>query len=518
MLIGVLGFFLLISCFVAVNSAHSAEPAVEQYHIYEIRLLSEAKHSNPFDVNVSATVSGPENRKLQVPGFYDGDGVWKVRFSPDALGLWSWTTTSDDPELSGQTGEVRCVKNTHPQIHGGLMIDAEHPYHFIYQDGTRYFLLGYECDWLWALDLNSPDTEQLERFINEISDYGAFNHVVTQTYAHYTKWATEIPMPPRIAPTKLYAWEGTNKEPDHARLNLKYWQHYDRMMDILQEKGIIAHIMVTVWNKFVNWPEQRSADDDRFWKYVMARYQAYSNVVWDVSKEAQNRPDEYWDDRFEFIRKYDAHRRLLTIHSLWHRHEDTKRKYCDFISDQQHNKWHEHIIDRRKFKECPVMNIEYGYELGHIETYLVIQYPDEVRRRMWVISMAGGYTTYYYSPTAWDVISHDIIPPGYSYCKHLHSFFTETRYWEMEPRDDLVNLGHCLANEGKEYIVYLPDGGAVTLNVQTAELPLVARWFDPRCGREIKIDKAVNAGTHEFRVPDDFGRGDAVLYLKESSR
>ena len=164
------------------------------------------------------------------------------------------------------------------------------------------------------------------------------------------------------------------------------------------------------------------------------------------------------------------------------------------------------------------MNIEYGYELGHLETYLVRQYPDEVRRRMWVISMAGGYTTYYYSLTAWDVISHDVIPPGYSYCKHLHSFFTGTRYWEMEPRDDLVNLGHCLANEGKEYIVYLPDGGAVTLNVQTAELPLVARWFDPGSGREIKIDETVNAGTHEFRVPDGFGNSDAVLHLKESSQ
>ena len=105
----------------------------------------------------------------------------------------------------------------------------------------------------------------------------------------------------------------------------------------------------------------------------------------------------------------------MTIHSLWHRHEDLKRQYCDYISDQQHRDWHEHIIDRRKFLERPVMNIEFGYEIGPIETYRVRQYPDEVRRRMWVIYMAGGYATYYYSLTAWDVISHEIIPPGYSY-------------------------------------------------------------------------------------------------------
>jgi hypothetical protein len=56
--------------------------------------------------------------------------------------------------------------------------------------------------------------------------------------------------------------------------------------------------------------------------------QAYGNVVWDVSKEAQDRPDEYWEDRLQFIKKYDAHNHLVTIHSLWHRHEDLKRQYA----------------------------------------------------------------------------------------------------------------------------------------------------------------------------------------------
>lgn len=513
MLMGILGFLLLMLCLVTVNLAHSAESEVEQYHICEIGLRSGTTHENPFDVNLSASITGPEDKELHVPGFYDGDGIWKIRFSPDLPGVWTWSTRSDDPELNGQTGEVQCIPNTHPQIHGRLISDPKHPYHFIYQDGTRYFLMGYECDWLWALNLGSPGIDRLETFVNEISNYGGFNYIVTQAYAHYAKWATHISMPPRIAPTDLYAWEGTNESPDHSRLSIKYWQHYDRMMDILQEKGIIAHIMITVWNKVVNWPDQKSTDDDRFWKYVLARYQAYGNVVWDVSKEAQNRPDEYWEDRLQFIKKYDAHDHLVTIHSLWHRHEDLKRQYCDFISDQQHGDWHEHITDRRKFLERPVMNIEFSYEIGPIETYRVKQYPDEVRRRMWVIYMAGGYATYYYSLTAWDVISHEIIPPGYSYCKHLYNFFTRTRYWEMDPRDDLVDKGHCLAREGEEYIVYLPKADAVTLKVQGAARQLTAKWYNPRSGQQVEIDGGIGDGSHKFQPPDDFSGGDAVLYL-----
>jgi hypothetical protein len=178
---------LVALCFIIAGLAHSAGPEVELYHVYEIGLPGNKTHENPFDVNVSATVSGPEKRKLDVPGFYDGEGIWKIRFSPDALGVWSWSTTSDDPELNGQTGEVKCVPNTHPQIHGGLTTDTAHPYHFVYQDGTRYFLMGYECDWLWALDLNSPDIDRLRTFVNEISSYGGYNHIVTQAYAHHTK-------------------------------------------------------------------------------------------------------------------------------------------------------------------------------------------------------------------------------------------------------------------------------------------------------------------------------------------
>ena len=33
-----------------------------------------------------------------------------------------------------------------------IRVDKEHPHHFVFDDGTHFFMQGYEYDWLWALD------------------------------------------------------------------------------------------------------------------------------------------------------------------------------------------------------------------------------------------------------------------------------------------------------------------------------------------------------------------------------
>jgi hypothetical protein len=66
-----------------------------------------------------------------------------------------------------------------------------------------------------------------------------------------------------------------------------------------------------VYNKLVNWPEKRSLADDLFFRYVVARYQGYSNVVWDFSKESYNERDKaYLENRVCLIKASDGYRRL----------------------------------------------------------------------------------------------------------------------------------------------------------------------------------------------------------------
>jgi hypothetical protein len=78
---------------VAAAAVSSGAPAAgrtdraERWGVYEIKLTGPAS-GNPFDdVRLSATFTC-DGRTVRVPGFYDGDGTYRVRFSPPDLGLW----------------------------------------------------------------------------------------------------------------------------------------------------------------------------------------------------------------------------------------------------------------------------------------------------------------------------------------------------------------------------------------------------------------------------------------------
>jgi len=477
------------------------------YHPVDIELPAGPVPGNPFDVVLSGTFLGPDGARLRIPGYYAGGGRFRIRFTPTCEGRWSYVTQSVLTALDGATGAIEARANTNAAVHGPLGVDPEHPHHFMHHDGTRPFLMGYECDWLWALDQGKVDVPQMRGLIDLIARHN-FNAVNTQLYAHHCSWSEQVEPPARVAPPRLMPWPLVNHNPDHGLLDTAYFDHYDRMMNELHLRGITVFLMIKVYNKFVTWPEKRSPDDDRYWRYVLARYQAYPNLVWILSKEAhaeKSRPD-YWQDRIRFVRAHDAYGHLVSTHD----DDEFAHLYdLDLRFDQQHSDWNAHIIGERERRCWPVMNVEFGYEAGPIPTYPPHQPIEEVLRRAWLITAAGGYLAYYYNDTAWDVITFDE-PEGYDCFAHLQACMRELPFWEMEPRNDLVagvdeaGAGHCLAAPGRSYLVFLERARHVTLTIEgAAELPV--RWLNPMTGGWTQPTGAA-PGPQRFTVPDSFGK------------
>ena len=500
----------------AATEALAAKLPLWQPHDFEFQ--SETPHQNPFQVDFEAEAIGPDGKKMLIPGFFDGDHTWKIRFSPTSKGKWTIKTKSSDPKLDARIiGDIQAVANTNSHVHGCLRVDPSRPHHFVFEDGSRFFLMGYECDWLWALDSDDPKLPTANAFLDKISSYG-FNYILLNVYAHDVAWRKGHTEPKDYGPPPMYAWEGTNEKPDHSRLNLPFWQHYDRIMDAMYQRGIVAHVMIKVYNKMVNWPEKLSPDDDLYFRTIIARYSAYPNVVWDFSKEGNKEPDlAYKLNRLHFIREKDPYKRLMTVHDDGGNYDrGVYNKVLDYRSDQQHGDWHKTILEQRKQNNWPIVNVEFGYEAGPrgggSETYPECQPGEELARRAWEVYSAGGYGAYYYYSTAWDVIRPEETPPGYAYFKRLRDFFGKTNFWFLQPSDNLVSRGYCLADPGKEYVVVQIQPGEFELKIEEAKSALNAEWYEPLTGKRIPAGQLGN-GMNKLSTPSSW-KGMAALHVR----
>src|SRR5258708_7337443 len=109
--VGGLSAILLIS-----KNLPAADATIEQWGVYEIA-LNGPTNGNPFlDVKFSATFT-QDDTKVEANGFYDGNGVYRVRFMPEKPGKWRYTTASSSAELKGKTGGFTVTKPS-PQDHG----------------------------------------------------------------------------------------------------------------------------------------------------------------------------------------------------------------------------------------------------------------------------------------------------------------------------------------------------------------------------------------------------------------
>jgi hypothetical protein len=126
--------------------------------------------------------------------------------------------------------------------------------------------------------------------------------------------------------------------------------------------------------------------------------------------------------------------------------------------------------------------------------------------------MGGGYTAYYYTYTAWDVIRPEDTPVGYAYFKNLHSFFARTQYWLLDPADSQVSNGYCLANPGKEYVTFQNHATPFNLKLYGLASPLKAEWFQPYTGKTVDAGLLQN-GNSSLTPPKEFGDGPVVLHV-----
>jgi hypothetical protein len=95
---------------------------------------------------------------------------------------------------------------------------------------------------------------------------------------------------------------------------------------------------------------------------------------------------------------------------------------------------------------------------------------------------------------------------------YTHDFAQRMDLIHMTPSDDLSSSGYCLANKGREYLVYLPTDSAASVDLSGVSGKFKVEWFDPSSGTTSDGEEVQGGNKLTFTPP--FHTGSAVLYMK----
>jgi hypothetical protein len=283
-------------------SALAAETPVEQWGVFEIALKGPT-NDNPFlDVRFAARFAQGYD-SIEVPGFYDGDGMYRVRFMPGKQGAWKYTTISSASELHEKTGEFTVTKASGSN-HGPVRV--AHTFHFAYADGTPYKQLGTTC-YVWNLQGDELEEQTLKTLAAS-----PFNKIRFCVFPKRYNWNSNEP--------PQYPFEGRPRNFDTTRFNPKYFQHLERRVLDLQRLGIEADIILLHPYDEGAWGFDRMTplEDDRYLRYVVARLAGFRNVWWSLANEydfMEHKTEEDWERIGQLVARSDPFGHLLSIHN-----------------------------------------------------------------------------------------------------------------------------------------------------------------------------------------------------------
>jgi hypothetical protein len=376
-----------------------------------------------------------------------------------------------------------------------------------------------------------------------------------------------------------WAWGGTVQKPDLDRFNPAFFRAFDDLMRQLRASGMnVELILLNFYRRpFTDTNVWTAAREGQWLRYLLARYAAFDHLfLWTLANEYETHPDgryrldypgdvEWAKATARFIKVTDPHRHLVTVHpviSASRRGESPRAPFdppwrigeffgaddaINVLSQQTGQSgdgttWDEKLqcwtgddamlvaslaADRR-FKK-PVLNTENGYEYlrGHPTEKKQVHHTDKVRRSAWRIVCAGGYFAAGFHGTIGhsDVWNRLDAPNHYTFSLRsegaaaqlavLHDFFTALPFWRMQPFAGVTGDAVALAEPGKVYVIYLPRGGAATVDLAVAQASLVAQWFNPRTGESSQPIQVTPANRpQEFTAPDT---NDWTLLVKAPS-
>jgi len=536
-----------------------ADPEIKTWEVFEITLKSTAQAQNPYveflktgdQPFLTATFTGTDGRSqgkiIKVPGFWEGENTWKIRFAPPIDGTWKYETVSQDRKMNRKKGSITVSgwteeeKNINPARRGFMVVNGSDPRkgrYFTYTDGTPV---------LWIADTWWDWTNSRIRFgsFKKLADTRAEQgYNIGQLFFAGNGWGRESSL----------------LDPSFREPKLEQIRKIEEMIRYANSKGIT--VWIHAW-----WSREnidKSIGDEnitRWWRYVVHRLHAF-NVIWVLAGEYNMNnyggfPLSFWNRVGDIIKDEDPYDRITGAHPTppmwsggaeapqWSTAEAVhNQKWLDYNQSQTgHARWCNELIPEiisrayRMAPAKPAVVTEPWYEF--IEGNPTAM---DIRFAAWSSVMSGaaghtyggGHTWRVHLPErptgigSWPMDTslsvNTLIYPGAVSVGFMGKYLRKLEWWKLEPHPELVLENpspFCLADPGNEYLFYLRYGGSikVDLSSQKPSDEFEYRWTDLVNSLDSRSGKIKGGSVVEIKCPEDYpgvvNFKDWVLHLKK---
>ncbi|MCM1520487.1 MAG: DUF5605 domain-containing protein [Lachnoclostridium sp.] len=387
-------FLIIIFLFAAAVTAHAEKTPI--YGRWEHRYIGPADDKAYYITPFTATFVS-ETDTVVVPGFYDGNGQYVLRFMPLKQGKWSYLTSSDFAKsLDGLSGSIDVSDKA--QSHGPVRVDGRHS--FLYADSSRFMPFGTT---IYAWNHMTPELKSLTL---ESLRKGSFNKVrmcvMPKSYSLCKKQPQYFPFVEGESSERgMTVTARDGKKYDLTRFNPEFYANLEACVDSLAELGVQADLILFHPYDKGEWgfDSMPAEVNQAYARYVSSRLSSFHNVWWSMANEYDyvvSKTEDDWLDLIDQVDSCDPYRHLLSIHgstATYFPYETVDRITHTSIQDEAPVMEQGRAAILRCIYRKPVVLDEVCYE-GNLSNRWGRLSGQEMAHRIWCGVLGGTYVTH----------------------------------------------------------------------------------------------------------------------------
>lgn len=318
------------------NGANAANVGRGTYPMIETSFQLPTIPGDPFDyeqVNVQVSLRKPDGGTVDVPAFFDGGTIWRMRYSPNAPGQYAIAAVKLNHETAHEEklDKKDWTVNGDPQP-GFVRIDRGDHSRFVFDNGGRYFPLGHNQGW------RSESLPDIPTLFAKMHTAGENWSRVWMIYSDGKNldWSPTADKKVKLGEIDLEAAKRWDAIVDAAAKNDLYFQM------TFQNHGSYSRTSDSNWDanpynvknggflrspeEFFTNPQARTLTKRKLY-YILARWGYSPNIMaFELFNEVENTDaasGKHWDDiamwhreMALFVRQYDGYRHLITTSAI----------------------------------------------------------------------------------------------------------------------------------------------------------------------------------------------------------